>query len=137
MRIISGLAIGSALLFTVSMSSCKKENSITTPSDILASTKWKTTIVKDSVNNDVTASNQAYVGYAIYGKDGSFTITDLSGALRSSGTWAITADGAKRILVTSAFTRIVDIVTLNNALFTYKIVNPSGRTVTVEHVPSK
>lgn len=136
----SGLlvALVACTLF-INLSSCRKETIVTatTPSDILQSANWITTLVKDSVNTDVTAANQAYVGYAVYRKDGSFTITDLSGNLRSSGTWAVTADGKKRILVTSAFTRIVDIVTLKEDLFIYKIVNVTGNTVTVEHKPVK
>lgn len=122
------------------MASCKKDNNpvpVRTPAEILASTKWKTTVVKDSVGRDLTSSNMNFVGIANYNTDGTFFITNFDGVLRLQGTWAITGDGNKRIFVTPNFTNIVDIVTLNERLFTYRTRNADGIRVDVEHVPAK
>jgi len=114
----------------------------TTPSQTLASTKWKTTIVKDAQGNDVTSQNMGFVGNAEYKLDGTFKITNFDGSLRSMGDWSITPDGKRRILVGKnlngngeiIFTRIVDIITLTPKLFVYSIV-VNGQKLTVEHIP--
>jgi len=112
------------------------------PSQTLASTKWKTTIVKDANGADVTAQNMGFVGNAEYKMDGTYIITNFDGSVRSIGDWSITADGKRRILVGKntngsgeiIFTRIVDIVTLKPSLFIYS-VTVNGQKLTVEHIP--
>ncbi len=114
----------------------------TTPSQTLASKKWKTTIVKDANGADVTSSNMSFVGNAEYKMDGTYIITNFDGSVRSIGDWSITADGKRRILVGKntngsgeiIFTRIVDIVTLTPSLFIYSIT-VNGQKLTVEHIP--
>ncbi|WP_415326079.1 DUF4822 domain-containing protein [Chryseobacterium sp. MMS23-Vi53] len=114
----------------------------TTPSQVLASTKWKTTVVKDANGNDVTSQNMGFVGNAEYKMDGTYAITNFDGTVRSIGDWSITPDGKRRILVGKnlngsgeiIFTRIVDIITLTPKSFVYAIV-VNGQKLTVEHSP--
>ncbi|MCS3529753.1 DUF4822 domain-containing protein [Chryseobacterium sp. JUb7] len=114
----------------------------TTPSQTLASVKWKTTLVKDANGQDVTNQNMQFVGNAQYNMDGTYTITNFDGSVRSIGDWSITADGKRRILVGKnlngngeiIFTRIVDIITLTPKSFVYTITI-NGQKLTVEHVP--
>jgi hypothetical protein len=135
-RTISKLTTILLMAFVVFAVSCSKDKTPEpTPSQILSSTRWKTTMVKNAAGQDVTAANMAYVGYATYNSNGTFTITDLTGAPKSSGTWAITADGKKRILVTSTFTRIVDIITLTSSSFVYEVMNADSTKVQVYHEP--
>jgi len=126
--------------------SCNRGDTIhmgeTSPSQTLASKKWKTTIVKDVQGNDVTNQNMGLVGNAEYNLDGTFKITNFDGSLRSIGDWSITPDGKRRILVGKnlngngeiIFTRIVDIITLTPKLFVYSI-EINGQKLTVEHIP--
>lgn len=118
---------------------CEKDNEDEEMSkaEILSSTRWKTTVVKDSVGADVTAANQGFVGLATYNKNGTYEFFNLDGTPRGdSGYWALTADDSKRIIysLTRNYTRVVDIAELNRNLFTYRVV-ANGKTVTVEHVP--
>lgn len=134
-------------LLLLGITSCKKdddktpEQSSATPSEILASVTWKSTTVKDQTGKDVTAANGGYVGLAKYNLNGDFEIRAFDGTLRSSGQWALTADGKKRMLIgtTAAgaqFSRVVDILVLSKEVFTYRITNPQGEVVDVEHVPN-
>ncbi|MCJ7934795.1 MAG: DUF4822 domain-containing protein [Chryseobacterium sp.] len=105
----------------------------------LASTPWETTGVKDKDGNNVAlteASVAGYVGFSYFKANGTFKIVGLDDVFRSQGKWSISADGKKRTLIginptTGAviFTRIVDILTLNETTFTYRIIpdtaNPS------------
>ncbi|TDH23530.1 DUF4822 domain-containing protein [Segetibacter sp. 3557_3] len=116
--------------------SCSKDDEMSR-AEILSSTRWKSTAVKDSVGVDVTPSFQNFMGLATYNRDGTYEFFTLDGAPRGDrGLWALTVDGNKRILnsTTLNYTRVVDIVELNTRIFTYR-VNASGKTVTVEHVP--
>lgn len=141
---MSLLTILSVAVFA--LSSCKKDDDKApepagSPSEILASVTWKSTVVKDQTGKDVTAENGGYVGLAKYDLNGNFEIRGFDGALRSSGQWALTADGKKRMLIGTtaagaAFSRVVDILVLNKNLFTYRITNPQGVVVDVEHVPN-
>ncbi|MGH1520017.1 DUF4822 domain-containing protein [Chryseobacterium sp. JK1] len=90
----------------------------------LASTPWETTGAKDKSGNTValTDSNVAgYVGYSYFKANGSFKIFGLNDVLRSEGTWTISPDGKKRTITTATFTRVVDILILNETTFTYRI----------------
>lgn len=110
-----------------------------TPSEILISTRWKTTKVTDSVGTDVTSANSGFVGLADYNSNGTYIFYDLAGAPRGDeGTWALTADGKKRVLVSATrnYTRIVDIEKLDKTVFTYRTKNTAGHTVHVEHIPT-
>ncbi|MFZ4931224.1 DUF4822 domain-containing protein [Chryseobacterium sp. Mn2064] len=91
----------------------------------LASTPWETTGAKDKSGNTIalTDSNVAgYVGYSYFKANGSFKIFGLNDVLRSEGTWTISPDGKKRTITTATFTRIVDILVLNETTFTYRII---------------
>ena len=126
--------------------SCSNDETVyvseVTPSQVLASAKWKTTIVKDADGNDVTSQNMGFVGNAEYKMDGTFIITSFDGTIRSIGDWSITPDGKRRILVGKnlngsgeiIFTRIVDIITLTPKSFVYAIV-VNEQKLTVEHSP--
>ncbi|MDR6544258.1 hypothetical protein J2810_000280 [Chryseobacterium rhizosphaerae] len=98
----------------------------------LASTPWETTGAKDKDGNNVAltdASVAGYVGYSYFRANGTFKIVGLDDVFRSQGKWSISADGKKRTLIginpaTGAvtFTRVVDILTLNETTFTYRII---------------
>lgn len=135
--VFSFFSLALCVLLFFSTSCTKDKTAELTPSQILSSTKWKTTVVKNAAGADVTATNPNYIGIAAFNMDGSFIITDFAGGFRSSGTWAITADGKKRILVAATFTRIVDIITLNSESFTYEIMNADSTKVQVFHEPLK
>ncbi|WP_221626657.1 DUF4822 domain-containing protein, partial [Elizabethkingia meningoseptica] len=96
----------------------------------LASTPWETTGAKDKSGNSVAltdASVAGYVGYSYFKANGTFKIYGLNDVLRSQGTWTISPDGKKRTLVgldnngNVTFTRVVDILVLNETTFTYRI----------------
>ncbi|MET3038069.1 DUF4822 domain-containing protein [Chryseobacterium sp. NRRL B-14859] len=96
----------------------------------LASTPWETTGAKDKDGNNVAltdASVAGYVGYSYFRANGTFKIIGLDDVLRSQGKWSISPDGKKRTLIgldangAVTFTRIVDILTLNENTFTYRI----------------
>ncbi|MFN1217171.1 DUF4822 domain-containing protein [Chryseobacterium kwangjuense] len=101
----------------------------------LASTPWETTGAKDQNGNPVAltdASVAGFVGYSYFKANGTFTIYGLNNVLRSQGTWSISPDGKKRTITALdangnvLFTRVVDILTLNNSEFTYRIVPNTG-----------
>lgn len=90
----------------------------------LASTPWKTTGAKDKSGADVALDNATvagYVGYSYFKANGTFKIFGLNDVLRSEGTWSISPDGKTRTLTTPTFTRVVDILVLNETTFTYRI----------------
>ncbi|WP_343643246.1 DUF4822 domain-containing protein [Chryseobacterium sp.] len=90
----------------------------------LASTPWETTGARDKSGNNVAltdASVAGYVGYSYFKANGTFKIFGLNDILRSEGTWSISPDGKKRTLTTPTFTRVVDILLLNETTFTYRI----------------
>jgi hypothetical protein len=72
------------------------------------------------------------VGYSYFKANGTFTIYGLNNILRSQGTWSISPDGKKRTITALdangnvLFTRIVDILVLNSAEFTYRITPDAG-----------
>ncbi|WP_165826553.1 DUF4822 domain-containing protein [Chryseobacterium oncorhynchi] len=96
----------------------------------LASTPWETTGAKDKSGNNVALNDTSvagYVGYSYFKANGTFKIFGLNNVLRSQGTWSISPDGKKRTLVgldnngNVTFTRVVDILLLNETTFTYRI----------------
>jgi hypothetical protein len=133
----SFLHLLSIVLLSFCIMSCEKDGQELTKAEILSSTRWKSTVVKDSVGTDVTAANQSFMGLATYDKGGTYEFFNLDGTPRGdSGYWARTADESKRIVYsfTRNYTRVVDIVEISRSKFTYKVVS-NGKTVTVEHVP--
>lgn len=97
----------------------------------LASTPWETTGAIDNSGNHVDLNDPAvngFVGYAYFRANGNFAIYGLNNVLRSQGDWSISADGKTRTLVaknpdgTVAWTRVTDILTLNETTFTYRVV---------------
>lgn len=106
----------------------------------LASTPWETTGAKDKSGNAIAlndASVAGYVGYSYFKANGTFKIYGLNDVLRSQGTWSISADGKKRTLVgldnngNVTFTRVVDILILNDTMFTYRITPDAVNNPTV------
>ncbi|WBV61790.1 DUF4822 domain-containing protein [Chryseobacterium camelliae] len=98
---------------------------------ILASTPWETTGAKDKNGSPVPLTDpkvSGFVGYSYFRANGTYAIYGLNDVLRSQGTWSLSPDGKKRTITALdangnvIFTRIVDILTLNNAEFTYRIV---------------
>ncbi|WP_228451233.1 DUF4822 domain-containing protein [Chryseobacterium sp. ON_d1] len=90
----------------------------------LASTPWETTGAKDKSGNNVALNDPSvagFVGYSYFKANGTFRIFGLNDVLRSEGTWSISPDGKKRTLTTPTFTRVVDILVLNETIFTYRI----------------
>ncbi|MGK6343604.1 DUF4822 domain-containing protein [Chryseobacterium sp. DT-3] len=101
----------------------------------LASTPWETTGAKDKNGSPVAltdASVAGFVGFSYFKANGTFTIYGLNNILRSQGTWSISPDGKKRTITALdangnvLFTRIVDILVLNNTEFTYRIAPDAG-----------
>lgn len=121
--------LSAAVLLSASFVSCSSDdNEIIieqqTPSQVLSSTPWETTGAKDKNGNNVAltdASVAGYVGYSYFKANGTFKIFGLNDILRSEGTWSISPDGKKRTLTTPTFTRVVDILLLNETTFTYRI----------------
>lgn len=101
----------------------------------LASTPWETTGAKNSTGNPVALTDPSvsgFVGYSYFKANGTFTIYGLNNVLRSQGTWSVSPDGKKRTITALdangnvLFTRTVDILTLNNSEFTYRITPDAG-----------
>ncbi|MBV8326368.1 DUF4822 domain-containing protein [Chryseobacterium sp.] len=96
----------------------------------LASTPWETTGAKDKDGNNVALTNASvagYVGYSYFRANGTFKIVSLDDTPRSQGKWSISPDGKKRTLIgldasgNVTFTRITEILILNETTFTYRI----------------
>lgn len=118
------------------------------PSDVLASTPWETTGAVDQDGNAVALSDEAvanFVGWAYYKTDGTFTMYNLDDSPKMQGDWSVSADGSERTLVAKdadgkvLFERVVPIVTLTAAEFTYRVIpdaaNP-GAYYDIVHTPT-
>lgn len=131
------------LLAIVFLAACSKDDTVMPPAPengnvILSSTRWTTTVVRDSVGKDVTAANMGFVGLADYLTDGNYVFYNMDGTPRGDeGYYFITPKNDKRILVsrTRNYTRVVDVVKLTREVFTYRVVNGANQTVDVEHKP--
>lgn len=115
-------------------------------SQILGSTDWQGTKVYDKDNNDLTTENANFIGLAKYDETtGHYEFFDAkTGESRGDkGTFFITNDGEKRILISESmnYQAVVDMIELNNELFTYKRMGKDADgndvEVFVEHVPYK
>ncbi|MEN5058945.1 DUF4822 domain-containing protein [Sphingobacterium kitahiroshimense] len=102
---------------------------------VLASKVWKTTGAKDEDGNDVALDDPKVadlVEYSFYKANGDFTIFGFNDVLKISGKWALSADGKNAVLNGAivdtgiAFKRDVQVMTLNNDEFTYKIFTNNG-----------
>ena len=127
----------------------KKENKLTKGqkmANILSDTNWQGTRVLDKDKNDLTKENANFIGLAKYdAKSGRYEFFDAkTGASRGDkGTFFITNDGKKRILISESmkYQAVVDMTKLNKNVFTYKRIgkdaNGKDVEVFVEHVPYK
>ncbi|MCU4991102.1 DUF4822 domain-containing protein [Bacillus cereus] len=127
----------------------KKENKLTKGqkmANILSDTNWQGTQVYDKDKNDLTKENANFIGLAKYdAKSGRYEFFDAkTGASRGDkGTFFITNDGKKRILISESmkYQAVVDMTKLNKNVFTYKRMgkdaNGNDVEVFVEHVPYK
>lgn len=92
---------------------------------MLAHTNWEGTKVYDEQGNDLTEVNGNFIGLAKYdNKTGFYEFFDKNtGKTRGDeGTFFITNDGTKRVLISSTknYQALVDIKELNDQKFTYK-----------------
>ncbi|MGE7903315.1 DUF4822 domain-containing protein [Peribacillus sp. NPDC094092] len=114
--------------------------------NILSSTNWQGTRVYDKHHNDLTKENANFIGLAKYDvKTGRYEFFDAKtgGSRGDKGTFFITNDGKKRILISESmnYQAVVDMTKLNEDVFTYKRMgkDPNGNDIEVfvEHVPYK
>lgn len=112
---------------------------------LLTDTNWQGTKVYDKDNNDLTEENQGFIGLAKYDQEtGYYEFFDKeTGESRGDeGTFFITADGEKRILMskTNNYQAVVDLTELTDDIFTYKRMGKDKEgqeiEVYVEHVPT-
>ncbi|PGS53380.1 DUF4822 domain-containing protein [Bacillus sp. AFS041924] len=115
-------------------------------STILSSTDWQGTRVYDKNHHDLTKENANFIGLAKYDtKSGRYEFFDAkTGQSRGDkGTFFITNDGKKRILISESmnYQAVVDMIKLNKNIFTYKRMGKDAKgndvEVFVEHVPYK
>lgn len=139
---------GATALSSCSSDNDKKSSTIQeSKTAILAKHVWKTTEVRDNQKKKLDLAVQpaeTYAGFAYYRPDGTFRILDFSDHPKIFGTWKLTDGETKRLLTvynndnSIAYTRTVDLLVLNNNLFTYRIIpNASQPTVyyDVDHHP--
>ncbi|MEU6661547.1 DUF4822 domain-containing protein [Streptomyces sp. NPDC046821] len=108
-----------------------------TPSDVLASTPWKTTSAVDQNGNRVALNNPAvsnFVGWAYFDADGTFAMYNLDDSPKMHGDWTVTPDGSERWINSKdangnvLFQRTVPIVQLDKNVFTYRVFPNAGDT---------
>jgi len=112
--------------------------------DILGSANWQGTRVYDKDNNDLTKENANFIGLAKYDSEtGHYEFFDgETGETRGDeGTFFMTNDGSKRILISSTmnYQAVVEITELEDDIFTYKRMGKDADNndieVFVEHIP--
>jgi len=110
----------------------------------LSSTNWQGTKVYDAAGTDLTTQNAGFVGLAKYDAATNyyeFYDKETKATRDDEGTFFITADGTKRILISTSknYQAVVDITTLTKDLFTYKRMgkdaNGGDVEVFVDHIP--
>ncbi|MFJ7755650.1 DUF4822 domain-containing protein [Peribacillus muralis] len=126
-----------------------KEDKVTEGQEMantLSSTNWQGTKVYDKDNHDLTKENANFIGLAKYdAKSGRYEFFDAkTGESRGDkGTFFITNDGKKRILISESmnYQAVVDMEKINKDVFTYKRMgkDADGKDVEVfvEHIPYK
>jgi hypothetical protein len=101
-----------------------------TPSEVLSATAWETTGAKDAEGADVPLTDarvKDFVGYAYFDDDGTFEMYNLDDSPKLQGDWTVSDDGKTRTIVAKdetgkeLFTRDVDIRTLTDEEFTYRV----------------
>ncbi|MGX4687567.1 DUF4822 domain-containing protein [Vagococcus sp. JNUCC 83] len=111
---------------------------------ILSSTNWQGTVVKDAKGNDLTEENAEFIGLAKYDdKTGYYEFFDKeTGETRGDeGTFFVTNDGGKRILISSTknYQAVVELTEVSDELFTYKRMGKDKEgneiEVFVQHIP--
>ncbi|MEE6450719.1 DUF4822 domain-containing protein [Gottfriedia acidiceleris] len=114
--------------------------------NILSSTNWQGTRVYDKNHHDLTKENANFIGLAKYdAKSGRYEFFDAKTAQSrgDKGTFFITNDGKKRILISESmnYQAVVDMTKLTKTVFTYKRMgkdaNGNDVEVYVDHVPYK
>ncbi|MFE3546382.1 DUF4822 domain-containing protein [Nocardia sp. NPDC059177] len=119
-----------------------------TPAATLSSTPWETTSAEDASGTEVALDNdnvENFVGYAYFEPDGTFTMYDLEDSPKMQGEWSVSPDGKTRTLIAmndageEQYRRDVDIVTLTDQEFTYRVYpDPADKTVyyDIVHTPT-
>ncbi|MGF6821710.1 hypothetical protein M2317_000596 [Microbacterium sp. ZKA21] len=101
-----------------------------TPSDVLASTPWKTTSAFDQNGNRVALDDAAvsnFVGWAYFDADGTYTMYNLDDSPKLHGDWTVAPDGSERWINAKdaagdvLFQRVVPITELTKNVFTYRV----------------
>jgi predicted small secreted protein len=112
--------------------------------NILSGTNWQGTTVKDAAGNDLTSENASFIGLAKYDADTNyyeFFDKETKATRDDEGTFFVTADGTKRILISTSknYQAVVDLTEVTKDKFTYKRqgVDKDGKDVEVfvEHIP--
>ncbi|MBB5914060.1 hypothetical protein BJY24_002927 [Nocardia transvalensis] len=100
------------------------------PSATLAATPWETTSARDAQGGTVALTDdhvKNYVGFAYFKPDGTFTMVNLDDSPKMHGDWSVPADGKTRTIIAKndagqeQSRRTVDIVTLTDKEFTYRV----------------
>jgi hypothetical protein len=114
------------------------ENALT-PSELLASTPWKTTAAFDQNGERIALDTPAvasFVGWAYFDADGTYTMYNLDDTPKLRGEWTVAPDGSERwINARNAagdvlFQRVVPITELTRNVFTYRVFPNAGDTGT-------
>lgn len=110
-----------------------------TPSELLASTPWKTTAAVDQDGDRIALDDPAvasFVGWAYFDADGTYTMYNLDDSPKLRGDWTVTPDGSERWINAKnaagdvLFQRVVPITELTKNVFTYRIFPNAGDTST-------
>ncbi|EHQ43007.1 DUF4822 domain-containing protein [Myroides odoratus] len=151
-NLLNVLTVSVVLLAFVATISCSSDDNVKQPikpesgSEILSKHVWITTNIVDNRGGNISLDvmpGAMYAGYAYYNADGTFRIVDFKDGHKMYGLWSLKDQDAKRHLVVYnsenkiAFERSVDIVELNNSIFTYKIGDQDNAEIMydVEHKP--
>ncbi|WP_433526750.1 DUF4822 domain-containing protein [Nocardia pseudovaccinii] len=118
------------------------------PSAVLAATPWETTAAKNAQSGSVHLTDdnvKNYVGFAYFKSNGTFTMFNLDNSPKMHGDWSVSPDGETRTIVAKndagqeQFRRVVDIVTLTDQEFTYRVYpDPADKTAYYDiiHTPT-
>jgi len=113
---------------------------------ILSDTNWQGTTVTDASGNDLTAENAGFIGLAKYDAKTNyyeFFDRETRETRGDEGTFFVTADGSKRILISTSrnYQAVVELTEVTKHKFTYRRqgVDKEGNAVEVfvEHIPYK
>ncbi|MCS4237440.1 DUF4822 domain-containing protein [Myroides odoratus] len=151
-KLLSLLSVSGVLLAFAATVACSSDDNVKQPikpetgSEILAKHVWMTSKIVDNKGENISLDvkpGETYAGYAYYNANGTFRIVDFKDGHKMFGLWSLKDQDTKRHLVVYnsenkvAFERTVDIVELNNTMFTYKIEDHDNGEVVynVEHKP--